>query len=175
MKPQRQEFVIFYSPGTFVSEMTTNPIAERDTKLAVQMSETVRERYNARPYGFKFETRIVAEPVPDGEGGELMVQPKTVATSGMYFLGGKLETLDEVEARNDPKEDILRSNMRNASSHIVCVNENGYRSTLPFTEKDVVVNATGEIVERGDDPKHVAYRECVRARLAAKYSAASNR
>ncbi len=42
---------------------------------------------------------------------------------------------------------------------IVCVTTNVYRSTQPFEEGDVVVDAKGVIVERGDDPKHVAYRK----------------
>lgn len=171
MATKRQEFVTFYSPGTLFSEMTQKPIAERDVKLAVQMSETIRERYNARPYGFVFETRIVSDPVPDGEGGELHVESKLVECSGTYFLGGKLETLDEVEARNDPKESILRGNMENDDSHIVCVTTNGYRSVHPFTERDFVVNAAGKITERGDDPRYVAYREEVRKRLSGAEAA----
>lgn len=169
MATKRQEFVTFYSPGTLFSEMSQKPIAERDVKLAVQMAETIRERYNARPYGFTFETRIVADDVPDGEGGELKVESKRVARSGTYFLGGKLETLDEVAERNDPKESILLGNMENDDSHIVCVTTNGYRSAHPFTEDDFVVNAVGEITERGDNPKHVSYREMISKRLKDRY------
>jgi len=122
------------------------------------MSETIRERYNAKPYGFVFETLVTAEDVPDGEGGTLRVEPKRVARSGVHFLGGRLETYTEVVERNDPKEEILRSNMRGNEQWIVCINTNSYRSTLPFDEEDYIVDAQGKIVERGNDPKHVAYR-----------------
>jgi hypothetical protein len=175
MKTQRREFVTFYSPGTLFAETTTKEIGERNVKVALAMAETITERYNATPYGFRFETRIVAEPLPDGEGGTLRVDPKTVAESGTYFLGGKLVTLDEVEARDDPKESILRSNMRCNDSTIVCEVVRGYKSTHPFTDKDFVVDASGEVTERGDDPRHVAYRIAARERIAAYYAAEEKR
>ena len=163
----RKEFVTFYtladlgvggSPGTLFAESTSLPIDSRDVALATQKAQDITERHNARPYGFRFETRVVADPVPDGEGGTLYVEPKTVDTSGMYFLNGRLETVDEVEARNDPKERILRANMQGNDMWIVCITTNGYKSTQPFTEKDFLVNASGVIVKRGDDPRLVEYR-----------------
>ena len=99
----KKHFVTFLSPGTFFAETTTKPIDSWDVDKAVEMARTVKERYNARPYGFRFSTR---ERGPDD------LDSKEVKTSGVYFLGGKIETLKEVEARNDPKEEILRSNMR---------------------------------------------------------------
>ncbi len=154
----RKHQVTFYSPGTLFSESSTHDIESWDTAKAVEIAETVLARYNAKPYGFVFETIIVADDVPDGEGGFLKVQSKRVEKSGVHFLGGRLETYSDVVARNDPKEEILRSNMRGNEMWIVCVNTNSFRSTMPFEEQDVVVNAHGTIVERGDDPKHVAYR-----------------
>lgn len=154
----RKHQVIFYSPGTLFSESSTHDIDSWDTVQAVAMAETIRARYNARPYGFVFRTLIIADDVPDGEGGFLHVEPKEVARSGVHFLGGRLETYSDVVARNDDKEDILRSNMRNNDYWIVCINENSFRSTMPFDEKDFIVNAQGIVVQRGDDPQLVAYR-----------------
>jgi hypothetical protein len=154
----RKHQVTFYSPGTFMSEQSTYPIDSWDTVKAVEISETVVERYNAKPYGFVFTTQIVADDVPDGEGGTLAVTPKVVESSGIHFLGGRLETYDEVVKRNFPDEEILRDNMKYNGMWIVRVNTSGWKSTMPFTEKDCVVDSEGTIVERGDDPKHVAYR-----------------
>lgn len=153
----RRHFVTFFSPGTFVSEDRRQPIVSWDPKLAVEMAERIVERYGAKPYGFRFETDIEGE-MPDGEGGTLKAS-KRASTSHFHYLGGKLETYDEVLERNDPKEEILRSNMRCNGDWIVCVNTNGFRTTMPFDADNVIVDAKGDIVDRGNDPEHVAYRK----------------
>ena len=157
-KPVEKHFVTFMSPGTFVSEATTKPIEAWATRKAVEIGDGIVERHGAKPYGFRFETRLCTDPVPDGRGGTLKVEQKTIATSGMHFLGGRLETLDDVDRRADPKENVLRMNMSGNETWIVCIIDRGYRSTIPFEEKDVIVNASGDIVERGDDAKYVGYR-----------------
>jgi hypothetical protein len=48
--------------------------------------------------------------------------------------------LKEVEARNDPKDDILRSNMRCNGYDRIVVNDNSYRSVHPLGETDVVLD-----------------------------------
>jgi hypothetical protein len=42
---------------------------------------------------------------------------------------------------------------------IICVTDNGWRSIMPFNEEDFVVNASGNIVEYGNDPKYINYRK----------------
>lgn len=155
---QRKHKVTFYSPGTLFSEQSTKDIDSWDTKKAVEMAESIMERYNAKPYAFKFETWKTHAPVSDGEGGTLEVRPKLEKESGYYFLGGKLETYDDVLARNLDSENILRSNMRGNEYWIVCINTNSFKSTMPFGEDDKIVDASGTVIESGDDPKHVKYR-----------------
>lgn len=156
---KKKHTVTFLSPGTFVSESTTKDIDSWDTKEAVKMAEKIMERHGAKPYGFQFETWKTHDPVSDGEGGFLKVQSKLEASSGIYFLGGKLETYDDVVARNLDSENILRSNMRGNEYWIVCITTNSYKHTGAFNEKDRVVDASGVIVEAGDDPKWIKYRE----------------
>lgn len=156
---KREEFVVFESPGTLFSESTSRPIARRDPALALRMSSEIVERHGARPYAFRFETRITADPVPDGEGGTLRVEPRTVDQSGRYFIGGRVESFSEVEARCDPAEDILRGNMRGNGMWFVWRSTSGHRSTMEFGERDVTVDAAGEIVERGDSASREAYRK----------------
>lgn len=157
--PTRKHFVTFLSPGTFVSETTAKPIDAWDPVQAVKMAEAIVERHGARPYGFYFATFLVADPIPDGEGGTLDVQAKEVERSGVYHLGGKVESFDEVVARNDPKEETLRQNMDWNDYAYVCTTTNSYKHTAIFDEKDVVVDATGQITERGDSPERMAYRK----------------
>lgn len=137
--------VTFFSPGTIVAESTTKDIGEWNPVEAVKMAASVEERHGAIPYGFHFETLLTADPVDDGEGGKLEIQPKVVETSGMYYINGKVESLEEVEARNSPDERILRSNMRcNDYTHIVKTT-NGYSWTQPLNPGDKVVNSDGVV------------------------------
>lgn len=161
-------YVTFVSPGTLVPETTTRPIAAWDPRLAVELAESVRERYGARPYGFTFETHLEGDPVPDGRGGTLAVRPRKLCSSAFHFLGGRVETLDEVEARAVASESILRSNMRGNGIAVVLVNSNSYRATLPFEAEHLVVDAVGAVVERGDDPRWVAAREKLRRENEAR-------
>lgn len=157
--PKRSQFVVFTSPGTFFSKQSSRLVGSWDLSEAVKLSKDIKERYGARPYTFHFETRVVSEPIDDGEGGKLEVQPKTVETSGQHFLGGKVYSYDEVCARNDPKEDILRSNMLCNSYWFVVENRNSYKSVQPFNSDDVVVDDSGRIVERGNSAERDEYRK----------------
>lgn len=128
-----KHFVTFYSPGTFVAESSSHEIAGWDVDAAVKLAGAIKERYNARPYGFRFTTR---------ERGPKDFESKQTAESNLYYLGGRIETLAEVEARNDPKEEILRNNMRCNGFDRVVVNDNSWRWTQPLREGDVVLDVT---------------------------------
>ncbi len=131
MAKVQKHFVIFYSPGTFVAETTSKPIDSWDVEKAMEMAHDVVERYGATPYGFQFSTRSRVDEDLDS---------KQSAKSPFYHLGGKVETLAQVEARNDPKEEILRSNMRCNGWDRIIVNDNSWRSVRPLEKTDVVLN-----------------------------------
>lgn len=123
----QKHFVTFYSPGTFVSETTTKEIDAWSVDLAVRMAKEIVERHRATPYGFSFKTQ-------ESDGWE----PKTVKESGMYFLGGRLLTLDDIPDVSENR--ILRSNMRNNGYDTVIENTNSWKVTLPFNkEKDTLL------------------------------------
>jgi len=125
-----KHFVTFYSPGTFVSETTTEPINSWDIKAAMALARSVKERYNAVPYGFQFSTRT---------RGENDLDSSVVKKSRMYYLGGKVETLAEIEARNDPAEKILLDNMRCNGYKKVLINTNSWHWTVPLRPTDRVL------------------------------------
>lgn len=129
----KKHFVTFYSPGTFVAEDTTMPIDSWDVEAAKQIAHDIRERYNAKPYGFRFTTRT---------RGDNDLDSKVSKTSPMYFLGGKVETLAEVEARATDKEQILLSNMRGNGYKRIITNDNSWRWTQPLNDDDVVLDWT---------------------------------
>lgn len=126
----KAHFVTFYNPGMLVSEDTTRPITAWDVDTALAMVPDIVEHHGATPYGFEFSTR---ERGPDD------LDSKVTATSMTYWLGGKIETLAEVEARNDPKEAILRANMRDNGWDRIITNTNSWSITLPFCAEDVLL------------------------------------
>ncbi len=168
MKAPKKTFVVFYSPGTFVSESSEREVATADPAEAVRLAAGIKERYNSGPFGFRFETRVVAGEIDDGFGGKLKVQPRTLETSGMHYINGTLETVDQVRERGLSSERILLSNMEGNRMPIVVTGCSPYKWTHEFSAADVLVTADGVIVERGDDPKHEAYRTEAIARIRAE-------
>jgi hypothetical protein len=126
-----KHFVRFYSPGTFFAEVTEKPIDSWDVEKAKEMARGITERYQATPYGFRFTTRTRGENDLDSE---------VTATSPMYYLGGKVETLEDVKRRNDPKESILRSNMECNGWDRIITNTNSWKWTQPLEPNDVVLD-----------------------------------
>lgn len=126
----QKHFVTFYSPGTLFAETTTKPIDSWDVDTAVAMSKDIVERYNARPYGFRFSTH--------GRGKDDL-DSRELKSSRMYYIGGKVETLKEIEARNDPMEEILRSNMRCNGWKKIVRSTSGWAWSQPLERGDTVL------------------------------------
>lgn len=127
---KQQHFVTFYSPGTFFAEDRTLPIDAWNVDDAVAMSANIIERYGAKPYGFRFTTRGRSEDELDS---------KVIATSPMHYIGGKVETLAEVVARDDPKESVLRANMECNGYERIWRTTEGWSWTQPLKADDVVL------------------------------------
>jgi hypothetical protein len=127
-----QHFVTFYSPGTFVAETTAKPIDSWDVDKARAMAAEIVERYDAKPYGFRFTTR-------GREDHEL--DSHEIAHSPMHYLKGRIETLAQIEARADPKESILLGNMRSNGWNRVITSVEGWKWTQPLNDGDVVLDA----------------------------------
>ena len=106
MNGMEKHFVTFLSPGTFVAEDTTKPIDSWDVEKAKKMAAKITERYNAHPYGFYFTTRSRSDEELDS---------KVTERSPTYYLNCKVDTLADIEARRDPKDEVLLSNI--ASLH----------------------------------------------------------
>jgi len=97
------------------------------------MSRKIKERHGATPYGFQFVTR---------ERNRNDFDSKETKRSSMYYLGGEILTLEQVRARKDSKDRILISNMECNNHDRVIVNNNSYRTTMPFERGDVVLDYT---------------------------------
>ena len=129
----KKHFVTFYSPGTFVSESTSKEIDSWDVEQAMEMARSIRERHGATPYGFRFSTR-------ERRTDEL--DSRVVATSNMYYLGGRIRHLDFIILENRPDEQILISNMKINGWDRVVENTNSWKITQPLEKDDVVLEWT---------------------------------
>jgi len=126
----KKHFVTFLSPGTFVAEQTTKEIESWDPKKAQKMAKKIKERYGAKPYGFFFTTR---------ERDSDDFDSKETASSNMYYLKGRILTLEDVKARQGERDDILAQNMECNGWDKVFENCNGYGWAQPLEEGDVVL------------------------------------
>lgn len=127
----KKHFITFYSPGTFVAEETTKPVEKWDVDTAVELAKTIKERHGAVPYGFRFSTR---------ERTAKQLDSKVTKTSALYWLGGKVETLEEIKKRKLPSEKILLSNMECNGWDRVITNTNSWKWTQPLEKNDVVLD-----------------------------------
>ena len=134
----KKHFVTFYSPGTLISEMTTKEIDSWDVDKAVEMSHDITERYNAIPYGFKFSTK---------ERGPEDFDSKETLESNMYYLGGTIKTIEEIE--KEEGNSTLFFNMKNNNMKRVIENTNSWQFTGELKDNDVVLEYTPR--ERKDD------------------------
>ena len=113
-----KQFVKFLSAGTFVHEETVQETESWNVNQAVEMSRSIRERHGATPFGFYFFTRTRNEEDLDS---------KISASSGLYYLGGEILTLQEVKDRKDPKDSILISNMECNRWDKIIINTNSWK------------------------------------------------
>ena len=126
----KKHFVEFLSPGTFVSEVTQKDIDKWDVDVATEMAAKIKERHGATPYGFRFITRSRKDNELDS---------KITKTSGVYYLGGNVLTLEDVKARKDPKDKTLIWNMEVNKIERVIENTNSWKVTMPLNKDDTVL------------------------------------
>lgn len=126
-----KHFVTFYSPGTMVSETSTHEVFDWTVDVACQLAHKIDERHGATPYGFRFTTRSRAPEDLDS---------KETATSPFYWLGGTIETFEEIEKRALLSERILLQNMKGNGWDRIIVNTNSWRFTAPLNPKDIVLD-----------------------------------
>ncbi len=148
MNSTHKDYVVFFSPGSFVAESSEREISEWSTAEAVRMAATITERYGAMPYGFRFEKRLAVEVEP-GKFADVKQAP--IAKSRMHYICCKVETLAQLQARADANERILVSNAESNGWKAIVTTTKGWRWSQPFQGDDVNVDADGLITDRAAD------------------------
>lgn len=129
----KAHFVEFFSPGTLFAESTVKPVESWDIDAAMEMAHSIVERHGATPYGFRFITRGRTDDELDA---------KVIEKSPFYFLGGRIETLAEVKARGDARDETLIRNMECNNIKRIITTMNGWKATNEFRDNDVVLDWT---------------------------------
>lgn len=126
----KKNYVTFYSPGTMVAETTRREIASWNVAKVLKILPDIEERYGAKPYGFRFTTM---------KRGLRDFAPRETAQSNMYYVNCRVETLEEIEKRDDPKESILRENMQRNGWDKMVTTMSGWKWSHPLHEGDIVL------------------------------------
>lgn len=101
-----QHFVTFLYPSVPHAETVTRAISEWDTTAAVQMAKDIRPK----PYAFRFSTKArTAEELDSRE----------VANSGLYFMGGIVETIDDMRNNPEGRTILLRNMETNGYARVI--------------------------------------------------------
>jgi len=126
----KKDYVTFYSPGTMVAETTRREIPSWNVAKVLKILPDIEERHGARPYGFRFTTM---------KRGLRDFSPRQVAQSNMYYVNCKVETLEEIEKRRDPKEAILLQNMKTNGWDKMVTTKSGWAWSHQLQDGDIVL------------------------------------
>jgi len=58
----------------------------------------------------------------------------------MFYLGGKILTLQDIKNRNNPNDSILISNMEINKWYCVVENNNSWKTIQPLREDDIILD-----------------------------------
>lgn len=113
-----------------VAETTRQEVASWNVDKALKMSEEIKERHGARPYGFRFTTM---------KRGLRDFEPKEIARSGMYYVNCKVQTLEEIEKTHNPAESTLLQNMKTNGWDKIVIAKSGWAWSQPLRDTDIVL------------------------------------
>lgn len=128
----KKHFVEYASPGTFFAESSSREIAEWSVSDAIKMMAGIVERYNARPYGFRFYTM---------ERGNEDLNASRVAKSHWYFVNCDVLTAEEILADTNPEFRIMRLNVEANGYKRIARTRTGWLAHLPMADEDEAIEA----------------------------------
>lgn len=137
VKMVKKHFVKFFSPGSFVDEVSVYEIEDWDTKKAILISKKVNERYNSKPFAFIFITK---------ENDGTTLDSRTTAKSGLYYLNGEIKTLQNIIDENNNENRILISNMKNNGWKKVIITNTPWKKVSIFDDNEDI-NLSKEYID----------------------------
>ncbi len=123
----------YYLPGSLFPEEITRPIDN-----GPDIVDRAAAQAPTGTFCFVLSTVLTADPVSDGRGGTLAVQPKTIDKTGRYYLGGRLFDQDEVAALGDSHRTVLANMQGNRWALVILTSQGNWQ---PFEDPDVLLAA----------------------------------
>ena len=124
----KKHFVTFYRPGTFVAETVVREVDGWNLDEARNAYDNLDDFMRTNCYGFQFFTKGRADDELDS---------KVTDRSAMYYLGGKVETYEDVQSRTNGYSTLLSNMKSNGYDRVITNVPSGW--TQPLRDDDVVL------------------------------------
>jgi hypothetical protein len=143
-----KHYIRFLCPGTFVDEQSEINVPEEQLTIehAMEVFNTVIQRYGSKPYAFYLVTETWTEAVADN--GEVLQGESKYDSSAKHYINGTVLTVNDIPSDN--RFDVLRSNMRYNNIPAVVRTQNSYTHHGALEPTDIVLQGT-TVVARGAD------------------------
>lgn len=129
----QKHFVTFLIPVAPAFEEKTFPIDAWDALAAVELAKSIDWLEGAKPFAFRFSTRELR----DGE-----FESRETVKSQRFYLGGSVLTAEEIQQRNEPKDEILIANMKTNGWKSVVFTSGAAQIAQPLLTGDRVLDFT---------------------------------
>ena len=126
----KQHFVTFKSPGMATAEHTTKEITPGTRSRPLRWPTTYWNATAPSP---------TASTSPPGPAPPQELDSKNIAKSGTYFMGGKIQTLQEVMANPTGNKTLIENMKGNHWDQVVTVTK-GHQWTSPILKDDAVLD-----------------------------------
>ena len=125
-----RDFVTFFTIGKTDAEEDTKLVPGWNVELAITMARNMYSRQFIKPYAFRFSSRAWSN---------VDLCSTVRATGPMNYLGGRMEPLAKLEARDEPEERLLLAKIRERGFGTVVVIQLGSKRLIaPLAGGDAV-------------------------------------
>ncbi|PZM08070.1 hypothetical protein CPY51_30470 [Rhizobium tubonense] len=121
-----KEYAVFLFNGSFTNTERPVQVPCRDVDRATEIAQQLTLQYGAPPFAFHFESRVDSL---DSIGNR----------SGLYYLGGTIQTLAEIRAECNPSNQRMIWNLEARGIDKIVTNNCPCLACFPLRDEDQVL------------------------------------